>query len=97
MLLNVHIDGKWHHGETPEEKTRIISETFEILAEKGSGGPDWRPGEIAQFSFSEQSYSDSSWPNNCLAVSVNTSSGYGGLIWFFNGDNPPKGGAHGKT
>ncbi|MBD0676161.1 Imm1 family immunity protein [Streptomyces sp. CBMA156] len=97
MLLNVHIDGKWRYGETPEEKTQAVSEAFEILAEKGSGGPDWRPGEIALFSFSETPYDDHTLPNNCLMVSINASSGYGGLIWFSTDDHPQRGGAWGKT
>ncbi|WP_078661706.1 Imm1 family immunity protein [Streptomyces sp. NRRL B-24484] len=95
MLLNVHIDGQWRCGTTPEEKSRLISEVFWILAEKGSGGPDWRPGEIAWFSFSERPNGDSGWPDNCLAVSVNVSTGYGGLVWFFN--NEKKGGVYGRT
>ncbi|GAA1228846.1 hypothetical protein GCM10009665_19090 [Kitasatospora nipponensis] len=98
MLLNVHVGGQWRHGETPEEKSRLISEVFGILEEKGSGGPDWRPGEIAWFSFSEQPYGADSWPDNCLAVSVNASSGYGGLVWFFNGGKSGrKGGVYDRT
>lgn len=93
MILNARIHGKYHYAESWPEKYDLISEVMENLRFERTDSPWVDPGEIAEFMFATQRRTDSSdwWPDNHLQISVNSATGFGGLVWFAMRDQVPEG------
>ncbi|MEU1861163.1 Imm1 family immunity protein [Streptomyces gardneri] len=84
VILNAVIHRKWHYAETWPEMEILISEALENLESEGHV-PYWSPGEDAWFMFSDRRHTDSDGPeapNNFLRIAVNSTTGFGALIWF---------------
>ncbi|WP_272264009.1 Imm1 family immunity protein [Streptomyces xanthophaeus] len=97
LILNAVINRKWHYAETWTDKLVLIDEAMEHL-EAESRSPHWSPGDDACFMFSDRRHDDGSdTPNNFLKVAVNSSTGFGALIWFVSEDHPSRGGVFDHT
>src|SRR5437763_1471393 len=99
MILNVLIHNTWQYAETWPEMAALISEAVDHLASEGTvqhGSVQFQdPGEDARFMFSDRRHSgDGDWPNNHLVVAVNSTTGYGALIWHVTKDYPVTGGIY---
>jgi Immunity protein Imm1 len=92
LILNVMINRKWYYAEVWPEMALLIDEAIENLeAERNS--PYYSPGDDARFMFSDRRHTgDADVPNNFLHVAVNSSTGFGALIWFVSDDHPIRGG-----
>ncbi|MFF2628696.1 Imm1 family immunity protein [Kitasatospora griseola] len=86
MILKVMIGDEWLHGEADGEVNRIISKVME----------DLEHGDQAWISVDGETSEDAR-PNNFLVVSLNRSTGYGGLIWFVDGRFPKQEGIYKST
>ncbi|WP_440103657.1 Imm1 family immunity protein [Streptosporangium sp. H16] len=70
----------------------LITEVIENL-ESESSAPRCDPGDDAWFMFSDRRHVDGpDMPNNFLRISVNSTTGFGGLIWFVGENHPARGG-----
>ncbi|MFD4911422.1 Imm1 family immunity protein [Kitasatospora purpeofusca] len=68
-----------------------------LECESGLGTPRWSPGGLARLSVSGQRCDDENRATNCLAVAVNRSTGYGGLVWYVTERNANKGGIYDRV
>lgn len=85
VILNVYLQG-WRHAETAEEMTDLVSKVLDELV--GTSGTAW-------FGISDRRHVDvRSGPENNLRVAVNGATGYGGLVWFVNGNGSRHGGIY---
>ncbi|WP_231873129.1 MULTISPECIES: Imm1 family immunity protein [Kitasatospora] len=85
MILNAVIHGRYYYAETWSEMSELITEVIENLKPEDAGSPWISPGEQACFMFADGRHTADTrtwWPDNYLYVSVNSSTGYGGLTWF---------------
>jgi hypothetical protein len=95
VILSVHFDRTWHHGETPDEMSQLISQlldnddlAFSPLNHSPVGLDVW-------FCLSEQPHTDEKWAtDNLLRVSVNRQTGYGALVWGVTKKSPRTGGIY---
>ncbi|MFI8235580.1 Imm1 family immunity protein [Streptomyces sp. NPDC085900] len=85
MILNAIVHGERVYAETPKEVADLIEEVMHNLSFEKADGPWVDPGEDAWFMWADKRLGESEWPDNHLQVAVNTSTGYGGLIWFVTG------------
>lgn len=92
MILNAMIHRQWHYAETWPEMSALITEVIENL-EAETDTPYWSPGDDACFMFSDRRHVDGpDMPDNFLRIAVNTSTGFGGLIWLVGENHPARGG-----
>lgn len=85
LILNVIIHGKYEYAESWPEMVALIEEVEHNLRSERAESQWVSPGEVATFMFAEGRHSASArgwWPDNALQVSVNSTTGYGGLIWY---------------
>ena len=62
----------------------LIAEVMENLRSENLDSPWVSPGEVATFMFAEGRHSEAVrdwWPDNTLQIAVNSTTGYGGLVW----------------
>lgn len=84
MILNAIIHGKYEYAEDWAQMAALIEEVMNNLRSERKGSPWVDAGEAATFMFAKNRHSASErtwWPDNMLQVSVNSSTGFGGLIW----------------
>ncbi|MFG3511286.1 Imm1 family immunity protein [Streptomyces bobili] len=86
MVLNVDIHGKREYAETDKEVSELIAEAVENLSFEQVDSPWVDPGEDAWFMWAERRLKGRERPDNHLRVAVNSSTGYGALLWFFNAE-----------
>ncbi|MER7668139.1 Imm1 family immunity protein [Kitasatospora sp. NPDC096128] len=93
MILNAHIRGQYYHAESWPEKAELIADVMENLRFERADAPWVSAGECAEFSFANQRRTEASdwWPDNHLQISVNSATGFGGLVWFVMRDDAPEG------
>ncbi|MFD0372867.1 Imm1 family immunity protein [Streptomyces sp. NPDC127114] len=87
------VHGTYRYAETWAEMASLISEVMDNLQYERSDSPWVDPGEVATLMFADRKHSEDVhdwWPDNYLQVSVNTQSGYGGLVWFATQDRAAK-------
>jgi Immunity protein Imm1 len=97
VILNAMIHRQWLYAETWPQMAAIISE---VMNNSGSEAeePYPTPGEEAWLMFSDRRHVDGpDMPDNFLRVSVNNSTGYGGLIWFVSDKYPKREGMFGSV
>lgn len=85
MILNAVIHGRYHYAESLPGVAELIVEVMENLRSESRDSQWVIPGEVATFMFAEGRHSGGVrdwWPDNTLQVSVNSTTGYGGLVWF---------------
>ncbi|MFE7927531.1 Imm1 family immunity protein [Streptomyces sp. NPDC057456] len=86
MILNVDIHGKREYAETEKDVSVLITEVIENLSFEQVDSPWVDPGEDAWFMWADRRLTERERPDNHLRVAVNSSTGYGALVWFFNGE-----------
>jgi hypothetical protein len=86
MILNVDIHGKREYAETEKEVNALIAEAVENLPFERADSPWVDPGEDAWFMWADRRLEEGERPDNHLRVAVNSSTGYGALVWFFNAE-----------
>ncbi|MGW3098300.1 Imm1 family immunity protein [Streptomyces sp. NPDC001102] len=86
MILNAIVHGERVYAETLEEAAGLIEEVMQNLSFERIGGPWVDPGEDAWFMWADKRLGESERPDNHLQVAVNSSTGYGALIWFVTGE-----------
>ncbi|MFF3115460.1 Imm1 family immunity protein [Kitasatospora sp. NPDC057904] len=84
MILTIHVDGESHHPKTRQEEDRLIGR---VLA-------DLKYGDNAWFALDFNRTDEESFPDSALVASVNTSTGFGGVIWLASRNYPRKGGVY---
>lgn len=85
MILNAIIHGKYEYAQSWPEMASLIDEVEHRLRSERLDSPWVSPGEVATFMFAGSRHSRSErgwWPDNALQVSVNSNTGFGGLIWY---------------
>lgn len=78
-------DEPWRHAATVEEKARLVVLTMDRLPSD----------DLAWFSIADRpvSYDDLA-SDNCLAVAVNKTAGFGALMWCVDFSSPRRGGIY---
>lgn len=82
LILNVRIGGAYHHAETWPEMSSVIDL---VLREQHVSIPGVGIGDPVSFSFAEYRRTAETrglWPDNYLRIGVNSTTGYGGLVWY---------------
>lgn len=85
VILNAIIHGEYQYAVSPAEKEELITEITQGLRFEVAGGQWVSPGEVAYLMFADRRHSRKTrdwWPDNTLQVSVNSQTGYGGLVWY---------------
>ncbi|GLF95179.1 Imm1 family immunity protein [Streptomyces yaizuensis] len=84
MILNAIIHNEYHHAETWQEMSAVIDEIMTNLRYETFNNPWTDPGETVCLMFDKAPFTGkpAPWPDNTLCVSVNASTGYGGLTWY---------------
>lgn len=95
MILGVSFGRERHRADTCEETSRLISEVMDNLKSERRVGQWYDPGEDAWFSFYDQAQNfHDDFPDSCLRVAVNRSTGYGALIWCVTQGSARRGGIY---
>jgi Immunity protein Imm1 len=84
MILEVWIHGEHRYVETWPAFAALNDEIVNNLAVENPDSPWVAPGEHAQLVIARERRPDpygEPWPDNWLAVTVNATTGYGGLTW----------------
>jgi hypothetical protein len=87
VILEAFIHGEQRYAQTWPQMTELIDEVMTNLATEDPDSPWIVAGEVASFMFVGRRRADPHrppWPDNYLAVAVNTKTGYGALTWFVN-------------
>lgn len=82
MILNVRIGATYYYAETWPEMAELVAM---VVQSQRISIPGVGVGDPVAFSFAEQrrtAETRGSWPDNYLLVGVNSSTGYGGLVWY---------------
>lgn len=95
MILHALIHDEVRYADTWPAILALIDEATNGLQAE-SQDPYYHPGEDAKFMFSDVRHrcDQTDWPNNCLQIAVNTSTGYGALIWHVMEGFAEKGGIY---
>jgi hypothetical protein len=94
VILNAVIHGRYYYAESWQEKESIITEVMGNLRFERRDQSWVSPGESASLMFANGRHSENVrdwWPDNILQVSVNSETGYGGLVWFATQERVRKG------
>ncbi|MFF7459781.1 Imm1 family immunity protein [Kitasatospora sp. NPDC008115] len=87
MILNVTIGDRRFHGASAKDAELLISRVLE--------GVDF--GDTAWISVDDRPLGDGSFASNSLKVSLNQSTGYGGIIWQVSSGCSRQGGIYAYT
>lgn len=87
MILTVMIHDEQRHAETAGEADLLISNVLESLK--------W--GDNAWFTLDRQSQKNLAYADSTLMVSINKSTGYGGVVWHVSTGYPRQGGIYDFT
>lgn len=82
MILHLRIGARYHYAETWPAIRDLITLGVD---EQRFSLPGVGAGDNVVFMFAERRHTATTrgwWPDNVLHVSVNSSSGYGGLVWY---------------
>ncbi|MFE2413903.1 Imm1 family immunity protein [Kitasatospora sp. NPDC059408] len=84
MILTIHVDGESRRPKTRQEEDRLIGRVL--------GGLKY--GDNAWFALDFNRADEESFPDSALIVSVNTSTGFGGVVWLTSRNYPKQGGVY---
>ena len=92
VILNVRIGSAYHYAENWSEMSELITR---VTREQQVSLPGVGAGENAVFMFASGRHTTQTrdwWPDNFLHVGVNSSTGYGGLVWYVDPKRADKSG-----
>ena len=86
VILLALLHRQRHVADDRPQQEALIREVLEHLRSEGVvtvGGLDYETaGEVAVFAFADRRPAgDDAWPDATLTIAVNTTTGYGGLVW----------------
>ncbi|MER7757358.1 Imm1 family immunity protein [Kitasatospora sp. NPDC097643] len=82
MILNVRAGSTYHYAETWPDMAELISK---FIREQQVSIPGIGAGDNIVFMFADGRHTAQTsdwWPDNALHVGVNSSTGFGGLVWY---------------
>lgn len=98
VIVNAIFRHEWRYASSLAEIAELIDEVLGNLKSERLDLGYLDPGDDALFMISDRRHTDETeGPDNFLRVSLNTSSGFGGLMWFVDDKHPIRGGVFDKN
>ncbi|MEV4252435.1 Imm1 family immunity protein [Spirillospora sp. NPDC049652] len=93
IIVNAIFQRQWRYAVSRDEISALIDDVLKNLKSERLDLGYLSPGDSAVFMISDRYHTgDTELPNNFLQVSLNRSSGYGGLMWYVDDKHPMRGG-----